>query len=79
MTTPHDAVVSRFHLRDAGGAAAPMVFAHGFGCDQAMWRFVAPAFASTHRVITFDYSGNGGSDPAAFDPARHASLDGYAD
>ena len=57
----------------------PMVFAHGFGCDQAMWRFVAPAFEATHRVVRFDHVGAGGSDPRAYDPQRYASLEGYAD
>lgn len=56
-----------------------MLFAHGFGCDQTLWRFVAPAFESEHRVVTFDYVGAGASDRAAYDPARYASLDGYAD
>ncbi len=56
-----------------------MVFAHGFGCDQTLWRFVAPAFESDHRVVTFDYVGAGASDRSAYDPARYASLDGYAD
>lgn len=57
----------------------PIVFAHGFGCDQAMWRFVAPAFASDYRVVLFDHVGFGGSDLAAWDPQRHSSLTGYAD
>lgn len=56
-----------------------MVFAHGFGCDQSMWRFVAPAFEASHRVVLFDHVGAGGSDPAAYDPGRHSSLAGYAD
>jgi sigma-B regulation protein RsbQ len=56
----------------------PVVFAHGFGCDQNMWRFVAPAFADEHRVVLFDYVGAGGSDLTAYDPERYASLDGYA-
>jgi sigma-B regulation protein RsbQ len=58
--------------------APPMLFAHGFGCDQHMWRHVAPAFAADHRVGLFDHVGAGGSDPAAWDPERYASLDGYA-
>ncbi len=58
--------------------APPMVFAHGFGCDQNMWRHVAPAFAAEYRVVLFDHVGAGGADPAAWDPARYASLDGYA-
>jgi sigma-B regulation protein RsbQ len=56
----------------------PMMFAHGFGCDQGMWRFVWPAFADEHRIVLFDHVGYGGSDASAFDRRRHASLDGYA-
>jgi sigma-B regulation protein RsbQ len=56
----------------------PMVFAHGFGCDQNMWRFVWPRFADDHRVVLFDHVGHGGSDHASFDRQRYASLDGYA-
>jgi sigma-B regulation protein RsbQ len=58
--------------------AQPMLFAHGFGCDQNMWRHVWPAFAADHRVVLFDYVGAGGSDTAAFDPARYETLEGYA-
>ena len=57
----------------------PMLFAHGFGCDQNMWRFVWPEFADDHRVVLFDHVGAGGSDASAFDRDRYASLQGYAD
>ena len=56
-----------------------MVFAHGFGCDQSMWRLVAPGFATDHRVVLYDLAGSGGSDLAVFDRERYASLEGYAD
>jgi len=55
-----------------------MVFVHGFGCDQTLWRFVAPEFERDHRVVTFDYVGAGASDRSAYDPERYSSLDGYA-
>ena len=55
-----------------------MVFAHGFGCDQHMWRYVAPAFEDAFRVVLFDYVGVGGSDLSAYDVHRYSSLDGYA-
>ena len=55
-----------------------MLFVHGFGCDQNMWRLVAPAFEADHRVVTFDLPGAGGSDPAAWDPARYDSLHAYS-
>jgi sigma-B regulation protein RsbQ len=56
-----------------------MVFAHGFGCDQNMWRFVAPAFEDTFQTVLFDHVGAGGSDLSAYDPAKYATLSGYAD
>jgi sigma-B regulation protein RsbQ len=56
----------------------PMMFAHGFGCDQTMWRFVWPAFGDDHRIVLFDYVGYGGSDASAFTESRYSSLDGYA-
>ena len=59
-------------------SAPPMLFAHGFGCDQNMWRFVWPEFEATHRIVLFDHVGLGGSDLAEFDANRYATLDGYA-
>jgi sigma-B regulation protein RsbQ len=56
----------------------PMVFAHGFGCDQNMWRFVWPAFAERHRIVLFDFIGMGGSDHGAYDRQRYSTLHGYA-
>ncbi|QXI65839.1 alpha/beta fold hydrolase (plasmid) [Paracoccus marcusii] len=56
-----------------------MMFAHGFGCDQAMWRFVAPRFENAFKVVTCDHVGSGGSDVRAYDPQKYASIDGYAD
>lgn len=55
----------------------PMLFAHGYGCDQHMWRLVAPRFADRYRVVLFDHIGAGGSDLEAYDPTRYGSLDGY--
>src|SRR3984885_6546005 len=56
----------------------PLVFAHGYGCDQNMWRFVAPAFGGQYRTVLFDFVGAGGSDLSAYDLQRYSSLDGYA-
>jgi sigma-B regulation protein RsbQ len=57
----------------------PMLFAHGFGCDQHMWRYVAPRFEDEFRVVLFDHVGAGKSDPSAYDPQRYSSLSGYAE
>jgi sigma-B regulation protein RsbQ len=56
-----------------------MIFAHGFGCDQHLWRFVAPAFEADHRVVLFDHVGAGASDLSAYDPERYDTLEGYAE
>lgn len=55
------------------------MFAHGFGCDQNMWRFVAPAFEHRFTTLLFDHAGCGGADRSLYDRDRHASLEGYAD
>jgi sigma-B regulation protein RsbQ len=73
-------VVQRNNVVTHGPAdGPPILFAHGFGCDQNMWRFVWPAFAADHRVVLFDHVGAGGSDLAAYDFGRYATLGGYAD
>jgi sigma-B regulation protein RsbQ len=55
-----------------------MLFAHGFGCDQNMWRFITPAFERDYKVVLFDYIGSGKSDLSAYDPQRYSTLEGYA-
>jgi len=60
-------------------AGRPILFAHGFGCDQSMWRLVAPDFEVDHRVVLFDHVGSGSSDLSAYDPVRYGSLAGYAE
>lgn len=72
-------VLQRHNVRVAGSGETAMVFAHGFGCDQNMWRFVAPTFEDRFRTVLFDHVGAGGSDLSAYDPAKYATLAGYAD
>jgi len=74
---PQD-ILSRNNVRVSGRGTQPMLFAHGFGCDQNMWRFVAPAFEDDYQIVLFDYVGSGRSDLAVYDGARYATLDGYA-
>ena len=73
-------VLARNNVRVSGQPdGRPMVFAHGFGCDQNMWRFVAPEFEADHRVVLFDHVGAGGSDLRAYDAERYGTLGGYAE
>jgi sigma-B regulation protein RsbQ len=60
------------------GRHQPIMFAHGFGCDSNMWRFIAPRYEDGFQVVTFDHVGHGRSDSHAFDVERYSSLDGYA-
>ncbi|MGW4548172.1 alpha/beta fold hydrolase [Streptomyces violaceorubidus] len=69
----------RNNVKVTGDPDGPVVvLAHGFGCDQNMWRLVVPRLAGRYKVVLFDYVGSGGSDLSAWAPERYASLDGYA-
>jgi sigma-B regulation protein RsbQ len=72
-------VQQRNNVQVSGSGATTVVFAHGFGCDQNMWRLLRPSFESTHRVVVFDQVGSGLSDLGAYDRERYGSLHGYAD
>lgn len=73
-------LASRLNATTSGVPDGPaLVFVHGFGCGQGMWRHVAPAFEADHRVVRFDLPGSGDADPTAYDPVRHAELAAYAD
>lgn len=71
-------ILRRNNVRVSGTGDRTIMFAHGFGCDQNMWRFVAPAFEEQYRVVLFDYVGSGGSDVTAYDSGRYSNLSGYA-
>ncbi len=71
-------ILSRNNVKVFGNGSQPMLFAHGFGCDQNMWRFVTPAFADDYLIVLFDYVGSGKSDLGAYSPQRYSTLDGYA-
>jgi sigma-B regulation protein RsbQ len=72
-------VLIRNNVQVRGNGRRPMLFAHGFGCDQNMWRHVAPAFEDDFRTILFDHVGAGNSDLDAFAPQKYSRLQGYAD
>ncbi|MET8412970.1 alpha/beta hydrolase [Streptomyces sp. NPDC005195] len=70
----------RNHVAVTGRPGGPVVIlAHGFGCDQNMWRLVVPALERDFTVVVFDHVGAGNSDLAAWSRERYASLDGYVD
>ncbi|MCB2377997.1 alpha/beta hydrolase [Hymenobacter sp. BT635] len=71
--------LERNNVKVLGAGEQAMVFVHGFGCDQHMWRLVAPAFESYYRTVLLDLVGAGQSALAAYDPARYATLQAHAD
>ncbi|MEJ7686435.1 MAG: alpha/beta hydrolase [Variovorax sp.] len=72
-------VEQRNNVQVMGDGPLTMVFSHGFGCDQNMWRLIAPQYASRFRTVTFDLVGAGGSDLSAYEAQKYSSLSGYAD
>lgn len=72
-------VQQRHHVLASGSGPATLFFCHGFGCDQHMWRLMAPAFAGRFRTVAFDLVGAGLSDLAAYEPEKYSSLQGHAD
>lgn len=72
-------VLQRNHVTILGGGSTSIIFAHGYGCDQNMWRFITPAFVDKYRVVLFDYVGSGLSDISAYSRGRYSDLQGNAD
>ncbi|WP_424768389.1 alpha/beta fold hydrolase [Paenibacillus sp. sgz302251] len=68
----------RNNVKVLGKGEQPILFAHGYGCDQDMWRYVAPEFEEDYRVILFDYVGSGETNIDDYDPKRYNHLKGYA-
>lgn len=72
-------ILRRNNVVIKGKGSQVIMFAHGFGCDQNMWRYVAPAFEDNYKIVLFDHVGAGGSDFSEFNPQKYDKLEGYAD
>ncbi len=71
-------VLLRNNVKLFGSGTVPIVFAHGYGCDQNMWRLVTPAFEEKYKIVLYDHVGFGKSDLTAFQPQKYSTLNGYA-
>jgi len=78
MVINKEEILIRNNISIIGSADKTLLLAHGFGCDQSMWRFMLPELQSRFKVILFDYVGCGGSDLSAFSHVRYSNLEGYA-
>lgn len=72
-------IISRNNVKIVGTGEHTLILAHGFGCDQNMWRFITSSLARHFRVVLFDYVGSGNADASAFDVQKYSSLEGYAE
>lgn len=72
-------VTGRNNVVAKGNGKRPIVFSHGFGCDQAMWQLVSPSFEDDYTTVLFDHVGAGKSDLGAYEPEKYSNLSGYAD
>jgi sigma-B regulation protein RsbQ len=72
-------ILKRNNVIVKGKGNVPMLFAHGFGCDQNMWRYVTPAFEDDYKIILFDHVGAGRSDLSAYSKEKYSDLEGYAE
>jgi sigma-B regulation protein RsbQ len=70
--------LKRNNVKVIGHGEKPMVFAHGYGCDQNMWRFITPAFINDYKIILFDHVGFGDSDVTSYSKEQYNSLHSYA-
>jgi sigma-B regulation protein RsbQ len=72
-------VAQRNNINIAGTGQKTLLFAHGYGCDQVMWRFIVPAFLVDYRIVLFDHVGAGKSDVRHYNREKYGTLEGYAD
>ncbi|MFF3099746.1 alpha/beta fold hydrolase [Viridibacillus arvi] len=70
-------LMTRNNVKVMGQGGQTIIFAHGFGCDQSMWQYIAPKFAENYRVVLFDYIGSGNSDITAYQSEKYSTLQGY--
>jgi sigma-B regulation protein RsbQ len=72
-------IFKKHNINICGEGEKTILFAHGYGCDQSMWRFVVPAFTDKYRVVLFDHVGAGNSDISQYSRQKYGTLNGYAD
>lgn len=69
----------RNNIKIFGEGEQTLVFGHGFGCSQTIWKYMVPFFSDDYRIVLFDYVGSGKSDCLSYDTNRYHNLHGYAE
>lgn len=73
-----DDVITRNNVKIIGSGKQVILMAHGFGCNQQMWRFLLPELQQHYKIVLFDYVGSGESQLEAYSKQKYSDLDGYA-
>ena len=79
QTLAKEDIIKRNNVKVIGDGNKTLMLAHGFGCDQNMWRYVVPVFEEKYKIILLDLVGTGMSDLSAFDAIKYKTLHGYAE
>jgi sigma-B regulation protein RsbQ len=72
-------IITRNNIKLKGRGEKAIIFSHGYGCNQNMWRLITPAFENDYQIVLLDLVGSGNSDTSAYDKIKYSSLEGYAD
>ncbi len=74
-----DNIIFRNNVKIFGEGEEVLLFVHGYGCDQSMWRFITPSFEKNYKLILLDLVGSGKSDESKYSFKKYDSLEGYSD
>lgn len=70
-------IIKKNNVKVVGKGEQVILCAHGFGCEQSMWKYITPMFMDRYKIIVFDYVGAGLSDLSAYNSEKYGELDGY--
>lgn len=71
-------IEQRNNVKVIGNGQKTLLFVHGYGCSQNMWRFMIPYFEKSYKVVLMDLVGSGKSNINAYDKEKYSTLRGYA-
>jgi sigma-B regulation protein RsbQ len=75
----NDSIANKYNIHLLGTGSKTILFSHGYGCNQSMWRYLTPYFENTHKIVLFDLMGNGSSDSRFYNYQKYDTLKGYAE
>lgn len=68
----------RHRVRESGEGPITLLFVHGLGTRQEVWRHLEGPLARRNRVVLYDLAGCGRADPSLWSAERYRTLEGHA-